>query len=135
MRLRATRGAAVEVLVDEVNRNPVLALTGGEHAPVGMQSSVFRQQRRVDVQDAAAVAAHEIPAKYAHETGQRDQVGSERVDCLQQGEVERGAVRKIAMLYDRGRNARPRRAPQTISFGFIAHHCRDLKIPARKTGR
>ena len=44
--------------------------------PMRMQPGKRRQQRGVDVHQAAGEAAHEIRAEDAHETGQQHQVGA-----------------------------------------------------------
>ena len=74
--------AHVDFRSHEVDRASVDARTFVQRAPVRVQSGVQRQQRRMHVDEAARMTAHERFAEHAHESGQDDEIGSLGVDGI-----------------------------------------------------
>ena len=66
-----------------------------EHAPMRVEARVFRQQRGVNVENAAGVARDERRGQNAHESREHDQRGSEFLD--------RGRERGLVLGTGRGR--------------------------------
>ena len=81
--------ATVEFLGDEVHAAAMLAITGFQSPLMGVQAFVFRQQGRVDIQQAAGVMTDETGGEDAHEAGQHHQLRIERIDGLDQRRVAR----------------------------------------------
>jgi hypothetical protein len=98
-------GAVVERRRDEVHRAAVHAAAGFEGAAVGVQAGEGRQQRGMDVHQAALVAPHEILAEDAHEAGQHDEVGRVAVDLGGQRGIEQLARGMFGMRHHGGGNA------------------------------
>ena len=70
-----------------------------------VQARERRQQRRVDVDDAALEALHEAGGQDAHEAGQHDHVGTETLDRIRQRGIEGVARRERLVVDDRGGDA------------------------------
>jgi hypothetical protein len=60
--------------VTKLHRAAVNAHAIGQRAPMRVQSGIQRQQRRVDIDHAAVLAANEFGAEHAHEAGEHDEV-------------------------------------------------------------
>src|SRR6185436_14764299 len=100
----------------------VVFLPGREHARVGVQSLVERQQGRVDVQQPALESPHEFGRQYAHESGERYQPGTAGVHLGGESRLESGTVGKI-LHWDHGRRHAERRgAGQSTGLGAIGDH-------------
>ena len=76
--------SAVELRRHEVDRATVHEFPGLEHPPMGMQALVARQQRGMDVDQAAGQRLHELCRQDAHISGEHDELDVERYECGQQ---------------------------------------------------
>src|SRR3990167_5812452 len=80
--------SAIEFLADEVHAAAMLAVTGVQRPLMGVQAFVFRQQRRVDIQQAAGVVTNETGGENAHKPGQYHQLRIKRINSLDQRGIE-----------------------------------------------
>ena len=94
----------VELGGHEVHRRAMQLHPGLERAPVRMQPRKRRQQRGMDVEQPALVAAHEALGEHAHETREHDQIRRMGVDAFGQRGVEAGAVGVRGVIDHRGGN-------------------------------
>ena len=112
---------------------PVQPHTRGQRTPMRIQPRESRQQRGVDVQQAAAIARHEAGRQHAHEAGQHDQRRLMRVDCLRQRGFEGLARIELRVRHHRRRHAVGARDLQAPRFAPVAHDgCRldPVGVPA-----
>ena len=60
----------------------------GERAAMRVKTGIEWQQRRMNVDDPAGVALHEVDAEHAHEAGQNDEIRLRGIDCVRKRSVE-----------------------------------------------
>ncbi len=94
----------------------------GQGLGMGMQTGEGRQQRRMDVDDAAVEMAHEIGAQHPHEAGQQDVVGRQGVQPCPQGGVEGFAAVEVAVGQGFGGQAARARPVQPRRVGAVGQH-------------
>ena len=121
--------AVVELGGDEMDARPARLAARLDRTPVRLQPGERRQQRRMDVDEAAVEAAHEGGAEDAHEAGQRDDVGAVALDALGERVVEVLAVRERAVIDDLGGDAALAREREPAGVGAIADHGGDVRVP------
>ena len=129
-RLRDDR-PVVEVGGDEVHRRAGHLAAGLDRAPVRVQAGERRQQRRMDVDEAALETRDEGRREDAHEAGQRDQVGREARRSLRRARHRR--PRAIANArWSTTAVAMPRAAREREPgrLGPVADDRRDARVPA-----
>src|SRR6188508_950553 len=88
----------------------MVRIPGRERARVRVEALVQGQQRRVDVEQPAFEAMHELRRENAHEAGERHQLCAAAFELGREGGVETGAIGKLPDRYDAGRNAECGRA-------------------------
>jgi len=118
--------ARVEILGDHVHAGPVLALAGLQGARVRAQAAIGRQQRGVDVEQAATEASHEALAEDAQVAGADDPVRPHGSNGFGKLGVETGAfpVRPgIAAPAQRLGHAL-----QRLGIRAVGEHAGDLRI-------
>ena len=103
-------------------------ITGVYGALVSMQTGVFRQQRRVNINQSAEKAIYKLWCEYAHKAGQHNQVWGEAVDYIGQSHIELGAGGEAIVVQgdigNRG-NCCPLEA---FDASFIADHCNHIAV-------
>ena len=92
---------------------------------MGVEPAVGGQQRRVDIDQLAAIARHKICGEDAHETRQHHKVWMEIIDELGKRSIETVAIRVVAMLDDGGRNSMRLRDLQSPGIRAVADDRRD----------
>jgi len=118
--------AGIELGHHEMHAGPVLALAGLQGACVRAQAAIGRQQRGVDVEQAATEAAHEILAEDAQVAGAHDPVRPHGSNGFGKLGVETGAfpVRPgIAAPAQRLGHAL-----QRLGIRAVGEHADDLRI-------
>jgi hypothetical protein len=96
---------AVERRRNEVHAAAVQPHAGRQRLGVGPDAGKGRQQRGMDVQQAAFEAAHEALAEDAHEAGEQHQVRRVALDLGRQRGIELLARGEAAMVDDDGGDA------------------------------
>ena len=89
--------APIEFLGDEMDTAPMLGIPCFQGASMGVQPFVARQQRRMDVEQATLVVAHEAATEDTHETRQHHQVRGEPIETRHQGRIEGFAAFEFGM--------------------------------------
>ncbi|MNH08046.1 hypothetical protein D3C79_674510 [compost metagenome] len=90
-----------------------------------MQALVLGQQRRVDVEQAALIVAHEAATEDAHETGQHHQVRGKAVDARHQRGIEGFTAVELGVLEHDAVDAGRRGALQAVGIGAVGNHRTD----------
>ena len=104
---------AIQLVGDEVHTAAVLAISGEQHIAVGVQTLVLGQQRRMDVQQAPAVARHETRRQDAHEACEHHQLGARLHRSSGEGALECSAIGMLLGGNHCASSPRPRRPPRS----------------------
>src|SRR5258708_25103361 len=89
----------------------------------------------MDVEVPAEMTQNQAAAKDAHETRERDKIGRMLLDRLDERSVERLARGELALIDDRGGNARLRGELEAGGVGAVADHRGDLRREPRAHDR
>ncbi len=121
-------GAAIQLFGNEVDSSTMLAITRFQCALVGMQTRVFGQQGRMDVQQPSLVVDDKISGKNAHETGQNDPLRFMGINQLGQCPVITDPIGKLAMIQHSGGNAGFGSPLQPVGIRAVGNHRDDVGL-------
>ncbi len=118
--------AAVRAFIDEMDRAAADLDAIGENVAMRMRAGEARQQRRVDVEDAAFVMTYEERRQDAHETGEHDEHHAFFLECSNQRLFE-GLAAVILLAVDaERRDAGFLRAFERIGIRLVGEDDADL---------
>ena len=121
---------AVEFAGHEMHRGTGHPATRLDGALVRVQAGEGRQQRRVDVEQAALKMAHKAFGQDAHEAGQHHHIGLKAIHHPGQFGVEGLAAAESLVVDHGGGDAMAGRKLQATGRGLVADHRRDAGGPA-----
>src|SRR6516165_6736125 len=110
----------IELGCHEVYAGAVLGVPGGEHAAVRVEAAVGGEERRMDVEHAPEVTAHQCRRENAHEARERNRIGLHGLESREQHLLERPALRFPGP--GRGCDTLCARARQACGAGPIGDH-------------
>ena len=120
--------AAIKLFGDEMNGAAVFAIAGFQGAGMGIQSAIFGQQGRVDVDQAPGVMADKHGRKNAHEAGEHHGIRGVGGEHLDHGLVELLPVRVVAVIQAGGGDARLCGPLEAGGVGAIGKHHGNLGV-------
>jgi len=123
-------GAVIQRRRHEMHRAAVQLDTGIERLLMRFKSREARQQRRVNIEHAAAITLDEAIGQHPQKAGKHHQVGFEPVDLSRQLGIERCAVLTVQrVIDDRNGNTMRLRMLQSGGVGTVGNDCCDLRWP------
>ena len=109
--------AAVELRRDEMHARAVHRIAGRDRALVRLESAIFRQQRRMDVDRAADPWRKHAGIENAHEAREHDEIRRVRGDAREEIGIEARAIGIAARIERERRDAGRLGEPQRLCFG------------------
>ena len=117
------RRPAVQFGRDEMHAGAVCRIARVECALMRAKSGIFRQQRRMNIDDASAPCLDDIWIDHAHESCEHDEIRTEFGSSIEQRTIERGATCILFRIQgDRG-DARFLRDSYRACIGFVTQQC------------
>ena len=114
-----------------MDRDAAMAVTGLDRARMGVETRIFREQRRVDVEHPSLPAGHEFGAEDAHVSGENDILRP----GLHRGPLHDGIVvraRHAAVGKGEGRHALGRGQRKPLCIGIVGRDEADLAGTVRQ---
>ena len=125
--------SAIKFFSDEMNRAAVPLVAGIKDALMCIQSRIFWQQCRVDVEDPAPVVLNECRTQNAHETRENKQIGFEAVELRDDSTIERFTVSVIAVTNTRCRNAGGFSSLEAERIRIVAKNHAQVQVEAARS--
>ena len=103
-------------------------IAGFESPAVSVQSLIFRQQRRVNIEHSAFIAAHKIGSEDSHKARENDQVRLVVVDGAHQSDVKLFSGSEATVIDDTHVQIAVAGFLHTRGLWFVTNHASDFCI-------